>query len=107
MTSSADFQSKLASIKLAMERDEWARAIHDLESIGPIPYKFLPIASNILFFLYISRNQYEKLVRLSERFDFAKSKDSVSALLLFRDKQLNYPVKLPSQLDHRIAGRCA
>src|SRR5476649_2565538 len=95
MISSADFQSKLTGIKLAMERDEWARAIHDLENIGPIPDKFLPIASNVLFFLYVSRNQYEKLARLSERFDFSKSKDSISALLLFRDKELNYPVKLP------------
>jgi len=95
MISSAEFQSKLTAIKLAMERDEWAKAIHDLENIGPIPDKFLPIASNVLFFLYVSRNQYEKLVRLSERFDFAKSKDSISALLLFRDKELNYPLELP------------
>jgi hypothetical protein len=95
MIPSTDFQSKLAAIKLAMERDEWAKAIHELENIGPIPDKFLPIASNILFFLYISRNQYDKLARLSERFDFSKPKDSVSALLLFRDNALNYPVNLP------------
>jgi len=95
MNITSDFQFKLAGIRLAMERDDWAKAIHSLENIGTIPDKFLAIASNILFFLYISRNQYEKLVRLSERFDFSKSKDSVSALLLFRDKALNYPVELP------------
>lgn len=78
-----------------MEREEWAKAINDLENIGPMPDKFLPVASNILFFLYVSRNQYEKINRVCERFDFAKSKDCISALLLFRDKHLDYTVNLP------------
>jgi hypothetical protein len=95
MITSAEFQSKLAAIKQAMERDEWAKAIHDLENIGPIADKFLPVVSNILFFLYVSRNQFEKLSRFSERFDFSKPKDCVAVLLLFRDKKLEYPIELP------------
>ena len=97
MTSTAEFQSKLAEIKLAMEREEWGKAIHELENIGNIPEKFYAVTSNILFFLYISRNQYQKLARLSDRFDFSKSKDSVSSLLLFRDEKLEYPIKLPKK----------
>jgi len=96
-TISSEFPAKLAGIKQAMERDEWAKAIHDLENIGQIPDKFYPIASNILFFLYVSRNQFEKLARLSERFDFTKSKDCVSVLLLLRNKALEYPVELPKR----------
>jgi hypothetical protein len=95
MTTQAEFPSKLAKISDAMEREEWSKAIHELENIGPIPDKFHAVASNVLFYLYISRNQYEQLTRLSERFEPAKSKDCVSVLLLFRDKELEYPVELP------------
>ncbi len=95
MNTETEFPSKLAEIMGAMEREEWAKAIHDLENIGPIPDKFHAIASNILFYLYISRNQYEQFGRISERFEPAKSKDCVSALLLFRDKKLEYPMELP------------
>lgn len=115
MSTSAEFSSKMAAIKLAMEREEWARAIHDLENIGTIPDKFFAVVSNILFHLYISRNQHEKLARLSPTFDSAKSKDTVSALLLFRDRELGYSIALPDGWDlaswenaveqHALAGQ--
>jgi hypothetical protein len=115
MTTPADFSSKMAEIQRAMEQEEWGKAIHDLENIGAIPDKFYAVASNILFYLYISRNQYQKLGRLGKDFSPAKSKDSVSALLLFRDQQLEYPVELPANWtldaweqaieDHALAGK--
>jgi len=95
MSTSAEFSSKMAGIKLAMEKEEWAQAIHDLENIGSIPDKFFAVVSNILFHLYISRNQYGKLACLSPNFDPAKSKDAVSALLLLRDRKLGYPIQPP------------
>jgi len=97
MTTQTEFPAKLADIKLAMEREEWGKAIHDLENIGAMPDKFYAVASKILFYLYLSRNQYEQLARLSGKFDPAKSKDSVFALLLLRDKKLEYPVELPEE----------
>ena len=97
MTTSVEFQSKMAEIKLAMEREDWGKAIHDLENIGNIPEKFYGVTSNILFFLYVSRNQFQKLARVSDRFDFSKSKDSISSLLLFRDEKLEYPITLPAK----------
>ena len=115
MTTPSEFPSKLAEIKSAMEREEWTKAIHELENIGPIPDKLLAVVSNILFYLYISRNQYEKLARLSDKFEPEKSKHGVSALLLFRNKKLGYPLELPKGWDietwekaietHALAGR--
>jgi hypothetical protein len=99
MTTQTEFPAKLAAIKTAMENEEWGKAIHDLENIGPIPEKFYAVASNILFYLYLSRNQFQQLAHISEKFDPAKSKDSVSALLLLRDKKLEYPVELPAGWD--------
>ena len=95
MSTQADFPSKLASIKLAMEHEEWGNAMQALENIGTVPDKFHAVVSNILFFIYVSRNQYNKLAPLSERFDPAKSKDCVAALLLYRAKELDYPLELP------------
>lgn len=99
MDAEINFPSKLNQIKLAMENEEWARAIKALENIGPIPDKFQAVASNILFFLYVSRNLYGKLAPLSGKFDPAKSKDSVAALLLLRAKKLDYPLELPGNWD--------
>src|SRR5882757_4977667 len=115
MTTQTPFPSKLAEISIAMEHEEWGKAIHALENIGPIPDQFLAVASNILFYLYLSRNQYEQLIRLSERFEPAKSKDCVFALLLFRNKKLEYPMELPKDWtlsawekaleSHALAGK--
>jgi hypothetical protein len=115
MTAAPDFALKIAEIKDCMEREEWAKAIHDLENIGPIPDKFLSIVSSILFYLYISRNQHGKLGRLSEKFEATKSKHALSALLLFRDRELGFPVDLPKSWKladwekaievHALAGR--
>ena len=99
MNTAAEFPLKLAEIKAAMEREEWGKAIHDLENIGPIPDKFYAAASHILFFLYLSRNQFEQLSRLSKDFDPARSKDCVSALLLLRDRKLEYRLDLPEDWD--------
>jgi hypothetical protein len=92
----ADFPAKMADIRLAMENEEWARAMRELENLGDLPEKFVGAASGILFYLYVSRNQYEKLARLGPRLDPAKSKDAVAALLLLRNQALDYPVDLPS-----------
>lgn len=115
MQNAAEFQAKLAAIQQAMERDEWARATHDLENFGPIPEKFQAIANNVLFFLYISRNQFEKLARVRDQLDPAKSKDSVAALLLLRDGKIEYPVEIPKRWKvemwenaiegHAVAGK--
>jgi hypothetical protein len=115
MTTETEFPAKLAEIKLAMEREEWAKAIHELENIGPLPDKFLAVVFNILFYLYLSRNQHEKLIPLSDRFDPAKSKDAILALLLLRNKKLDYPIGLPKRWDvaawekaietHALAGK--
>jgi len=91
------FSAKLAEVRSAMEREEWARAIKTMENIGPIPEKFQAVASNILFFLYISRNEYAKLARVAGQLSPQRSKDTVSALLLLRDKALEYPVQLPAK----------
>lgn len=95
MFNTAEFQAKLNAIHQAMERDEWAKATQALENFGGIPEKFHAITNNILFYLYISRNQFEKLAKLSDRLDPAKPKDSVAALLLLRDKKIEYPIDLP------------
>ena len=91
------FSAKLTEVRTAMEREEWARAIKTMENIGPIPEKFQTVASNILFFLYISRNEFAKLARVSAQFSPQRSKDAVSALLLLRDKALEYPLQLPAK----------
>ncbi len=91
-----EFQSRLAAIKRAMEREEWAWAIDAVEQIGPIPEKAIGIVSNILFYLYVSRNQHEKLSRLSGNFVPGQPKDCVAALLLLRDRHLGYGVQLPA-----------
>jgi hypothetical protein len=96
---SAEFSSRMAEIRQAMEREEWTKAIHALENIGTIPDKFFAVVSNVLFYLYISRNQIEKLVPLSSQFDPSKSKHSVAALLLIRDKHLDYSFPLPADWD--------
>ena len=91
------FSAKLAEVRTAMEREEWARAIKTMENIGPIPEKFQSVASNILFFLYISRNEFAKLARVCSQFTPQRSKDVLSALLLLRDKALEYPLHLPAK----------
>ena len=115
MNSVTDIPAKLAEIKQLMEQEEWTRAIREIENIGTVPDKLLPIVSNIIFYLYISRNEYEKLVRLSDKFEPGKSKHVIAALLLLRDKELGYPVRLPQAWnvetweaaleDHALAGR--
>ena len=99
MSTSGDFQSRLAQITLAMENEEWGKAIHDLENIGTIPEKFVPVASSILFYLYLTRNQFEKLAKLAPQFNPSRSKDCMGALLLYRDRALDYPVELPAHWD--------
>jgi hypothetical protein len=96
MPDSNPFSAKLAEVRTAMEREEWARAIKTMENIGPIPEKFQTVASNILFFLYISRNEFAKLARICGQFTPQRSKDTLSALLLLRDKALEYPLQLPA-----------
>jgi len=112
---SAEFSAKMAAIRRAMENEEWNQAIHELENIGPIPEKFVEVASGILFFLYLSRNRYDKLGPLGPKLDPAKTKDSVAALLLLRNRKLDYPVAPPASWqiesweqaieDHARAGR--
>jgi hypothetical protein len=95
MIDPAAFSAKLAQVKTAMEREEWARAIKLFESLGPVPERLQGVASSVGFYLYVSRNEYAKLARHCGNFQLQLPKDTVSAMLLLRDKALEYPLKLP------------